>query len=95
MPSAYITQLNRELERERDTPPPQAPSLSQAFVEWYESLPEVSRQRAYSITEMEQALHTQGKYLSPILLNLGWQRKRKWTSAGQYPRYWVPPPPTC
>jgi hypothetical protein len=43
------------------------------------------------MAEFEAALATQGKYLSPILLNLGWIRKRRWTGSGQYSRYWVPP----
>jgi hypothetical protein len=42
--------------------------------------------------QLKKALGTQGKYLSPILLDLGWSRKRKWTGLKQYPRYWMPPP---
>jgi hypothetical protein len=34
---------------------------------------------------------TQGKWLSPVLLELGWRRKRIWSGTGQYHRYWVPP----
>jgi hypothetical protein len=41
--------------------------------------------------EFERALGTQGRYISPVLLALGWRRKRKWETAGQYCRYWVPP----
>jgi hypothetical protein len=43
------------------------------------------------MSELEQALATQGKYLGPVLLRLGWQRKRKWTGYGEYNRYWIPP----
>jgi len=41
--------------------------------------------------EFEQALGTQGRYLSPVLLALGWRWKRKWGTTGQYFRYPVPP----
>ena len=65
--------------------------LRARFLAWYNGLPEVSRCRKFSMLEIEQALNTQGKYLSPILLVEGWQRKRKWNSKGQYHRYWQPP----
>ena len=64
-------------------------SLHARFLAWHNGLPEVSRVRPFSMIEIEQALNTQGKYLSPILLSEGWQRKRKWNSKGQYHRYWV------
>lgn len=65
--------------------------LRQQFLEWYGALPEIARIRPFSMTEFERALGTQGKYISPVLLALGWQRKRRWNSVGQYHRYWVPP----
>ena len=37
------------------------------------------------------ALKTQGRYISPVLLELRWQRKRVWSTTGQYHRYWLPP----
>jgi hypothetical protein len=43
------------------------------------------------MSEFEVALKTQGKWISPVLLDLGWQRKRIWSTAGHYHRYWVPP----
>ena len=91
MPSAYINQLNRELEAERATAQPVKPDLRQRFIDWYEGLPEISRNRHFAMVELERALGTQGKYLSPILISLGWQRKRRWTGQGHYNRYWVPP----
>jgi hypothetical protein len=93
MPSAYIAALNRELRDERTCEQVAKPDLRHRFVEWYESLPEISRHRPFAMAELEMALGTQGKYLSAILLSLGWQRRRKWSSRGQYPRYWVPPIP--
>ena len=33
----------------------------------------------------------QGKYISAILLSLGWCRRRHWSTTGQYNRYWLPP----
>ena len=91
MSSAYINQLNTMVTLERAAPAPQSPDLCQRFLAWYESLPEVSRHRPFAMIELEQALDTQGKYLSPVLLGLGWQRHRKWSSKTQYHRYWVPP----
>ena len=74
----------------RRTPPP---SLHAKFVAWYGALPPVSRDRRYSMSEFEKALGgTQGKYISPVLLELGWTRKRIWSTRGQYLPYWAPPP---
>jgi hypothetical protein len=39
----------------------------------------------------ESALAAQGKYISAVLVDLGWERKRKWASKGHYNRYWAPP----
>jgi hypothetical protein len=90
MSTAYIAALNRELAAEA-APQLSKPDLRTRFVDWLDSVPEISRLRPYSMVELEEALGTQGKYLSPILLSLGWSRKRKWSSRGQYHRYWVPP----
>jgi len=89
---AYISQLKRVA----STPAPQSPSppanLNDRFLHWYMGLPAVSRHRRFSMSEFEAALGTQGKYLSAVLLGLGWQRKRLWASrGGQYLRYWEPP----
>jgi hypothetical protein len=43
------------------------------------------------MSELEAALKTQGRFISPVLLELGWRRKRNWSTKGQYFRYWVPP----
>ena len=85
--SAYVSQLNQLVDATACKP--KARTLRDRFIEWYDSLPEVSRNRAFAMVEFEQALQTQGKYLSPILLQLGWERKRKWSTVGQYHRYWV------
>lgn len=91
MPSAYINQLNRELEINAPVAPRKESDLRQRLLDWHTALPEVSRNRPFAMAELESALGTQGKYLSPILLSLGWQRRRKWSSRNQYHRYWVPP----
>ena len=73
-------------------PPSPRSTLRDRFVAWYGDLPAVSHDRAFSMLEFERALRTQGRHLSPILLSLGWTRKRRWAAAGgQYNRYWVPP----
>ena len=74
------------------SPPPQPLSLRQRFLDWYRSLPEFARNRRFAMSELEMALKSQGKHISPVLLELGWQRKRIWSTTGQYHRYWVPPP---
>lgn len=89
MRSAYIASLNKDFELA--TSPPAAASLRQRFIDWYAALPDIARQRPFAMTELERALSTQGKYLSPILLELGWCRGRRWSSRGQYNRYWLPP----
>lgn len=91
MPSAYISRLSRELQEGFDDPQPSSRDLRQRLTDWYDSLPEISRARPFAMVELERALGTQGRYLSEVLLNLGWQRRRKWVGARQYHRYWVPP----
>lgn len=85
--SAYVRALHRELEAAEKTPEP-AP-LKARLEAWLNSLPTVSRNRPFAISEFEQALGNQGKYISPILIELGWVRKRIWSTTGQYHRYWV------
>src|SRR4051812_11272454 len=89
MTSAYVAGLNRSLVSIASAA--EVLSLRQRLVNWYGSLPEIARGRPFAMAEIERALSTQGKYLSPILLELGWRRGRKWSSRGQYNRYWVPP----
>jgi hypothetical protein len=89
--SAYIKSLQRSLEAEEPSAALSKVDLESRFLAWLDSVPEISRLRPYSMTELEQALGTQGRYLSPILLRLGWERRRKWSSRGQYHRYWLPP----
>ena len=33
-----------------------------------------------------------GRCAVAVLLELGWRRKRIWSTSGQYHRYWEPPP---
>lgn len=91
MPSAYIRSLQTWLEAEAAPEQLAKPDLKQRFVDWFDRQPDISRVRAYSMVELERALGTQGRFLSPILLRLGWERRRQWSSKGQSPRYWVPP----
>lgn len=85
--SAYIKLLQQRVTAD---PPIRSP-LEERFLGWYAALPEVARERLFSMVEFERALGTQGKYISPVLLELGWKRGRRWSSHGQYHRYWVPP----
>ena len=86
--SAYISQLNRDVVE--NTVPAHRSTLSQRLIEWHSGLPAVSRDRAFSMTELESAMATQGRYIGVELLRLGWSRKRIWLSGGSYSRYWVP-----
>jgi hypothetical protein len=94
MTSAYVASLRRHSEADAQINEQDVCSLRQRFIDWYSALPEISRSRAFAMAEIEAALSTQGKYLSPVLLSLGWTRKRRWSSGGQYNRYWAPPPST-
>jgi hypothetical protein len=91
MMSAYIAQLKREADVCYRQTPIGSPGLMERFLAWYSALPEITRSRPFAMVEFEQALSTQGKCLSPILLELGWRRGRRWSSQGQYNRYWTPP----
>lgn len=90
METAFIKRLKRETaaSQRRDNP---GDDLHRKFLDWYQSLPEVVQNRAFSMQEFEAALGTQGKYISAVLLALGWRRKRQWSNTGRYHRYWVPP----
>jgi hypothetical protein len=91
MQSAMTTAWSRELPQEASAAQLSQPNLTQRFLAWFDSQPEISRNRPYSMVELERALGKPGRFLSPVLLSLGWERRRKWSSKGQSPRYWVPP----
>lgn len=89
MSSAYLRSLEKLL-----PPPaskPKAMPLEERFVEWFNSLPEFARDRPFSMREFEIALGSQGRFISSLLLRLGWRRQRRWSSKGQYHRFWIPP----
>lgn len=86
--SAYIRSLNQHTEQ----PSTQAASsLRERLMNWLATLPAVARERAFAMSEFELALGTQGRYISPVLLELGWQRHRRWSTKKQYHRVWLPP----
>jgi hypothetical protein len=87
--SAYIAELNKRLAAQ--SPPAQPQSLRARFLNWYRELPAFTRDRIFSMSEFEAALKTTGRFISPVLLELGWRRKRIWSTTGQYHRYWQPP----
>jgi len=90
MSSAYVCSLG--LHQQSAPAGASKPTLQDRFVAWYQALPEISKRRPFSMAEFEHALGTQGKYLGPILIRLGWERHRRWASTGEYNRYWTPPP---
>ena len=58
---------------------------------WYGALPKSARKAAYSIRELANEFRAARGELGPVLHQLGWKRKRRWTGGGPYERYWVPP----
>lgn len=77
--SAFIKSLQRSLEIEAGAAVLLSkPGLKERFIDWFASVPEISRVRPYSMVELERALGTQGRFLSPVLESLGWERRRKW-----------------
>jgi len=83
----YAAQLNKQPEARR-AQPSQPSSLRDRFTSWHRGLP--AGDRRFSMSEFEAALKTQGKYIGPVLLELGWRRNRIWSTTGQYHRYWEP-----
>ncbi len=71
MSTAYIRSLQSSLEPEASTQQLSKTDLKQRFIDWYQSVPEISRDRPYSMGELERALGTQGRFLSPVLLSPG------------------------
>lgn len=86
--NAYLQDLNRYA---ATTTAAETHDLCSRFESWYTSLPEFARQRPFGMAEFEVALGTQGRYLSAVLIGLGWRRGRKWTSRHHYHRFWLPP----
>lgn len=91
MSTAMTTAWSRELLEEAGADQLSKPDLKQRFSAWFDSQPEISRIRSYGMAELEQAIGAPGRLLSPVLLNFGWERRRRWSSKGQNHRYWVPP----
>jgi len=65
--SAYINQL-KQLNRSNYQP---TLSLRKKIIDWHRNLPEVSRSRPFSMQEIEDAVNSQGRYISAVLLELG------------------------
>ncbi|HUX30538.1 MAG TPA: hypothetical protein VMV78_07910 [Thiobacillus sp.] len=86
--SAYINQLSQHAPAPSLT---QADTLAERFDQWWVKQPLATRVRAYSIEEITTALGTQGRNLSPILIQRGWVRHRRWQHRQHYFRVWLPP----
>ena len=87
--SAYLRSLEKLL-----PPPaskPKVPPLEARFLEWFNTLPEFTRNRPFSMREFEIALGTQGRHLGGVLTTLGWTRGRQWQDRRRYFRQWFPP----
>jgi hypothetical protein len=95
---AYLSELNRAAAASQAGRPAAgaagapAGSLHDRFVQWYAALPTLARNRPFAMVEIERALGTRGRFISAVLIRLGWRRQRIWTGAGPFHRYWLPPP---
>lgn len=90
--TAYVSSLNRLLEMMQVGEQGAAGGeLIDRVGAWHDNLPEVSKRRSFSMSELETALDVPGSVLGPVLLRLGWSRHRAWTAKGPYNRYWNPP----
>lgn len=88
--SAYIQKLRESVEDLAPTVP-QPTTLREKLISWFTALPAPTRNRPFSMLEFEVALGAAGRNISPILIELGWQRKRLWTGREHYHRVWNPP----
>lgn len=64
--------------------PSHPPSLRQRFVARYGSVPAVSRERRFAMSEMAVPL----EYISPVLMELGWRRKTDMEHGTAVSRIW-------
>lgn len=87
--TAYIAALNRRA-AQAHAPVSRPLTLKDRFEQWFASQPAVSKCRRYSMSELEAALGTQGRYIGPVLVQAGWTRRRAYAGVGPYSRYWVP-----
>lgn len=88
--SAYIRQLQESVAAQ-SAPASRRDPLRDRLLNWFSSLPAPTRNRPFAMQEFEAALGTSGRYISPVLIKLGWQRKRIWSTREHYHRFWVPP----
>jgi hypothetical protein len=87
--SAYIEELRRQTGGNSAQSHKQQ-TLEGRFLAWYGNLLPEAQHRPFAMREIETALNSQGRHISAVLVQLGWQRKRVW-SAQRYCRYWLPP----
>jgi hypothetical protein len=88
--SLYIKKLMEEVAREAAAEP-QPSHIHKRLERWYNNLPPVARNRPYAMSELEEALKVPGRFLSAVLIEAGWTRKRRWEGTAHYYRYWDPP----
>ncbi len=89
MSRAYIKSLERHEHRAESKSARYQP-LEARFTAWFDNLPPEAKNRPFSMSEIENALNSQGRHISSVLVQLGWRRKRVWTTQ-RYCRYWQPP----
>jgi len=84
--SAYLNSL-----KSQQIPASQKRTVESRLLEWFIKQPEVSRQRPYSMEEIERGTGIAGRFLGELLIRLGWTRHRCWIGCTSYRRYWLPP----
>jgi len=58
--------------------------------EWFEKLPAYERKTHYTMAELLDQFGGAAGAMGLALDKLGWKRRRKWSGAGPYSRYWQP-----
>ena len=89
MSRAYLKSLECHVRR-TESQSARHPPLEARFTAWFDDLPPEAKNRPFSMREIETALNSQGRHISAVLVQLGWRRKRVWTTQ-RYCRYWLPP----
>ncbi len=91
--SLYIKTLQQAVARQAEAKGAAPPNLKlrQRLEAWHSSLPLASRNRPFAMSELEKALGVAGRFLSAVLIEAGWTRKRRWQGTAHYYRFWLPP----
>jgi len=86
----YMTGLRKNLlqgQQATESPKP----LIQEIREWFSRLPEGDRDLTYHMDFFIYRFGQAPARIGPALFELGWTRRRSWTTGKPHSRVWVPP----